>query len=71
MIFPGFGKLLENPELAVKGSKNLKLPELSPQRFITYLKSVRLLVPSNEVSENTEILKYTYIYADNNNVIIT
>ena len=41
----GFGKIGENAELAVKGTKNMKAPDLTPGRFFSYLKSVGKLAP--------------------------
>eukprot|EP00596_Hydrurales_sp_CCMP1899_P001919 CAMPEP_0119042840 /NCGR_PEP_ID=MMETSP1177-20130426/16198_1 /TAXON_ID=2985 /ORGANISM="Ochromonas sp, Strain CCMP1899" /LENGTH=112 /DNA_ID=CAMNT_0007009877 /DNA_START=449 /DNA_END=787 /DNA_ORIENTATION=- len=41
----GFGKIGENPELAIKGTKNLKAPALGPMRFASYLSNVGKLAP--------------------------
>lgn len=41
----GFGKIGENQELAIKGTKNMKAPALTPGRFFSYLKSVGKLAP--------------------------
>ena len=41
----GFGKIGENAELAVKGTKNLKAPNLTFGRFFSYLKNVSKLAP--------------------------
>lgn len=41
----GFGKIGENAELAVKGTKNMKAPALSFGRFMSYFKSVGKLAP--------------------------
>ena len=41
----GFGLIGENAELAVKGTKNLKAPDLTMGRFFAYLKSVSKLAP--------------------------
>jgi hypothetical protein len=41
----GFGKIGENAELAIKGTKNLKLPQLAPMRMMSYLQNVGKLAP--------------------------
>ena len=41
----GFGLIGENAELAVKGTKNLKAPDLKFGRFMSYFKSVGKLAP--------------------------
>jgi hypothetical protein len=41
----GFGVIGENAELAVKGTKNMKAPDLTMGRFFSYLKNVSKLAP--------------------------
>ena len=41
----GFGKIGENAELAVKGTKKLAAPDLTRDQFFTYLKNVGQLAP--------------------------
>ena len=41
----GFGKIAENAELAVKGTKKFGPPELTPKQFMTYLTNVGQLAP--------------------------
>lgn len=41
----GFGKIAENAELSVKGTKRMKPPNLGFQQWISYLKSVTALAP--------------------------
>jgi hypothetical protein len=41
----GFGKIGENADLAVKGTKNMKAPSLTAGRYFAYFKSVGKLAP--------------------------
>ena len=41
----GFGLIGENAELAVKGTKNLKAPDLKMGRYFSYFKNVGKLAP--------------------------
>lgn len=41
----GFGKIGENAELAVKGTKKFAPPDLTPGQFFTYLRNVGELAP--------------------------
>mmetsp|Transcript_27270 Transcript_27270/g.38771 ORF Transcript_27270/g.38771 Transcript_27270/m.38771 type:complete len:140 (-) Transcript_27270:48-467(-) len=41
----GFGKIAENAELSIKGTKKMKPPNFGFQKWIAYLKSVASLAP--------------------------
>lgn len=41
----GFGKIAENAELSIKGTKRMKPPNFGFQKWIAYLKSVASLAP--------------------------
>ena len=41
----GFGKIAENAELSIKGTKNMKKPDLGLKKWMSYLKNVSKLAP--------------------------
>ena len=60
----GFGKIAENAELSIKGTKRMKPPNFGFQRWIAYLKSVASLspIPKGETMYHIVAMPFIFIY---------